>query len=154
VSEGPYNYQSGQISYGFGTQRAVSGRLSYQEGTLYGGTRRTAGFSSGRLELSTQLAIEPSASLNWVELPWAQFTGTVVSARQIFSVTPRMFVSALFQYNSSAHTLSTNARFRWEYQPGSELFVVYSDGRDTLPEGYPRLLNRAFVVKINRLFRF
>jgi hypothetical protein len=65
-----------------------------------------------------------------------------------------MFVSALFQHNSSTNTLSTNARFRWEYQPGSELFVVYSDGRDTLPKGFPELINRAFVVKINRLLRF
>ena len=37
---------------------------------------------------------------------------------------------------------------------GSELFVVYSDGRNTVPKGFPRLLNRAFIVKINRLFRF
>ena len=65
-----------------------------------------------------------------------------------------MLVTALFQYNSSTKTLSTNARFRWEYQPGSELFVVYSDGRDTVPKGFPELMNRAFVVKINRLFRF
>jgi hypothetical protein len=49
---------------------------------------------------------------------------------------------------------SSNFRFRWEYHPGSELFVVYTDERDTLKPGYPDLKNRAFVVKINRLFRF
>ena len=38
--------------------------------------------------------------------------------------------------------------------PGSELFVVYTDERDTLVTGFPELKNRAFVVKINRLFRF
>ena len=65
-----------------------------------------------------------------------------------------MLVTALFQYNSSTKTLSTNARFRWEYQPGSELFVVYSDGRDTVPKGFPELMNRALVIKINRLLRF
>ena len=37
---------------------------------------------------------------------------------------------------------------------GSELFVVYSDGRDTVPKGFPQLLNRAFIVKMNRLSRF
>ena len=45
-------------------------------------------------------------------------------------------------------------RFRWEYRPGSELFVVYTDERDTLKPGYPELQNRALVVKFNRLFRF
>ena len=66
-----------------------------------------------------------------------------------------MFVSALTQYNTSSRTLSINARFRWEYSPGSELFVVYSDARDTEDMGgFLPVVNRAFVVKINRLFRF
>ena len=47
-------------------------------------------------------------------------------------MTPRMFVAALVQHASSSHSLTTNLRFRWEYQPGSELFVVYTDGHDTL----------------------
>ena len=38
--------------------------------------------------------------------------------------------------------------------PGSELFLVYTDERDTLARDYPELGNRAFVVKINRLLRF
>ena len=104
--------------------------------------------------MSSQLAIEPIVSANWVTLPWGDFTSTVVSGRNTYTLTPRMFVSALFQYNSSTHALSTNARLRWEYQAGSELFVVYSDGRDTVPKGFPRLMNRAFIIKINRLFRF
>ncbi len=69
-------------------------------------------------------------------------------------MTPRMFVAALVQYSSSSSSLSTNLRFRWEYQPGSELFVVYTEGRSTLPLTGTELENRGFVVKINRLFRF
>ena len=111
-------------------------------------------FTSGRLELFSQLAVEPIALVNWVRLPWGDFTSTVVSGRIIYSLTPRMFVSALVQDNSSTKTLSINARFRWEYQPRSELFVVYSDGRDTASQGLPTLMNRTFVVKINRLFQF
>jgi hypothetical protein len=70
-------------------------------------------------------------------------------------MTPRMFVSALVQYASSTNSLSTNFRFRWEYQPGSEIFVVYTDGRDTAALlGRPTLQNRGIVIKANRLFRF
>ena len=50
---------------------------------------------------------------------------------------------------------SANLRLRWEYQPGSELFVVYSEGRSTLPPvGVEALQSRGFVVKVNRLFRW
>ena len=34
---------------------------------------------------------------------------------------------------SSPSSLSTNLRFRWKYHPGSEWFVVYTEGLDTLP---------------------
>jgi hypothetical protein len=69
-------------------------------------------------------------------------------------MTPLMFVSALLQYNSLGHTMAANVRLRWEYQPGSELFVVYNDQRDTLRSGFPDLMNRSFIVKVNRLWRF
>ena len=68
-----------------------------------------------------------------------------------------MFFSGLVQYNSSTDTVSSNLRLRWEYSPGSELFVVYTEARDTdplLPDRYAELRNRGLVVKVNRLFRF
>jgi hypothetical protein len=58
------------------------------------------------------------------------------------------------QYNSTAASLASNVRFRWEYLPGSEMFVVYNDQRDSRVSGFPDLQNRSFIVKINRLMRF
>ena len=76
-----------------------------------------------------------------------------MTGRATYTVTPRMSASALMQYNSTASTFNTNIRFRWEYQPGSDLFVVLTDNRDTLTTGFPALRNRAFIVKFTRLFR-
>jgi hypothetical protein len=69
-------------------------------------------------------------------------------------MTPFIFTSALLQYNSTNHTMAANVRLRWEYAPGSELFVVYNEERDTLAPRFPDLANRAFIVKVNRLLRF
>ena len=49
-----------------------------------------------------------------------------------------MLISSLVQYNADANSLSSSIRLRWEYTGGSELFVVYSDGRNTLPQRIPR----------------
>ena len=49
---------------------------------------------------------------------------------------------------------SLNVRFRWDYMPGSELFVVYTEGRDTSIPNVAALQNRGLVVKINKLLRF
>jgi hypothetical protein len=65
-----------------------------------------------------------------------------------------MLISSLIQVNVDAHTVNSSARLRWEYTGGSELFVVYSDGRDTRVRGVPDLQNRTLAIKITRLFRF
>jgi hypothetical protein len=154
VPVGGYTYNNLLTSYYFGNQRRMSGLASFQQGQLYGGTKRTVGLALGRAELTPQFSLEPSVSISWVDLPYGTFTTSVIAERTTFTFTPRMFVSALTQYSSSSHTFSTNARFRWEYRPASELFVVYSDGRDTLVGGYPALVNRALIIKATKLLRF
>jgi hypothetical protein len=71
-----------------------------------------------------------------------------------YTFTPRMFLSTLVQYNSSSDSFSANARFRWEYAPGSEIFLVYTEERDTQDfERFPVLSNRGLVLKVTRLLR-
>jgi hypothetical protein len=77
----------------------------------------------------------------------------VMTGRFIYMFGPRAFVSTLVQYNSDDGTLAANARLRWEYRPGSDLFVVFSDGRSTLERGSPKLQNRALTIKLTRFFR-
>ncbi len=86
-------------------------------------------------------------------LPHGDFKTTLLRTRADYAFSPRMFASALVQYNSTDQSFSTNVRFRWEYKLGSEFFVVYTDERDTRTPGYPGLKNRAFVVKVTRFFR-
>ena len=160
IPVGGYRFQDILATYRFGRQRVLSGNVIFQHGSFYGGEKTTVefglggGFGGGRLQITPQLAVEPGISLNRIELPQGRFTTELVTARTTYTVTPLMFLSALVQYNSSNASLGANVRFRWEYQPGSELFVVYNEQRDTLTPRYPELQNRAFVVKINRLFRF
>ena len=154
IPVGGYNFEDVRASFGLGQHRRFSGRLSAEHGSFFSGERTSVGFSGGRLELTSQFSVEPSISVNRIDLPEGRFTTRLVSTRTTYTVTPLMFVSALLQYNSSNDSLSTNVRLRWEYLPGSELFVVYNEQRDTLAPRFPELENRAFVIKINRLFQF
>ncbi len=157
IPVGGYDFQDYFVSYSMGAQRRLSGTLSLQRGDFFGGTITTAGYTRGRIEITPRFSFEPSVSVNRVELPQGAFTAKLATTRITFTLTPRMFFGGLLQYNSTRNTLSTNLRLRWEYQPGSELFVVYNDQRDTelmSARGFPMLENRAFVVKFTRLFRF
>ena len=94
-------------------------------------------------------------SFNWIDLPQGRFHTKLVATRTTYTISPLMFVSALIQYNSSNNGLSSNVRLRWEYQPGSELFVVCNEQRDMLaPRAVRGLENRALIIKITKLFRF
>jgi hypothetical protein len=154
VPIGAYEADNARLAFRFGQQRRVSGTAAVEYGTFYGGDKLAAGFTGGRMKIHMQLSIEPMVSINRVELPQGSFTTNLVGSRVTYTMTPLMFVSALIQYNSLANTASSNVRLRWEYRPGSELFVVYNDQRNTLDPGFPALMNRTFIVKVNRLFRF
>ena len=151
---GGYDYASVRTGYNFGRQRQASANVSVEHGTFYNGHKTTLSIRSGRLNLSPQLSVEPTVSVNRVDLVEGAFTTNLFGARVTYTMTPRMFVSTLVQYSSSSSTAATNVRLRWEYRPGSELFLVYNEQRDTLTRGFPQLANRALILKINRLFRF
>jgi hypothetical protein len=153
IAAGGYTFNDVTISYQRGLQRRVSGTVSVQRGQFYDGTLTAVGYTGARVSILKQWSAEPSVSINDVKLPAGNFRTTLIRSRSDYGFSPRMFASALIQYSSSDRAFSSNLRFRWEYLPGSELFVVYTDERDTLNRGFPDLKNRAFVVKINRLLR-
>jgi hypothetical protein len=154
IPAGGYDFNDVTVSYQLGQQRRLNGTLSLQRGEFYDGTITAYGFTGARYAILKQWSVEPSIQINDVELPHGNFTTKLLRARTDYGFSPRMFASGLLQYSSSGNVFSSNLRFRWEYRPGSELFIVYTDERDTTRPGYPDLKNRAFVVKINRLFRF
>jgi hypothetical protein len=165
IPSGGYTFSDVALAYQFGAQRRISGTISVTAGDYYNGTIRsvTAGpgaLSPARISIFTRLSVEPTVSLTRIKLPTGAFTTKLARARVDYGFSPLMFASGLVQYSSADRAFSTNVRFRWEYLPGSELFLVYTDEHDTTEERFATpttvrgLKNRAFVVKINRLLRF
>jgi hypothetical protein len=154
VPIGGYNFSDAQVSYAWGQQRRASGTVALQRGHFYDGDILAVSYSGARVSVLKQWSAEPTISVNRVRLPSGDFTTRLVRLRSDYAFSPRRFVSGLVQYNTADNSFSSNFRFRWEYLPGSELFVVYTDERDTGFPGFPGLKNRALVVKINRLVRF
>jgi hypothetical protein len=151
---GGYDYQTFSAGYNLGQRRRASAQLSVEHGTFYSGRKTSVGISRGRVNVSSQLSFEPTYTVNRVTLAEGSFTSHLTGARVTYTMTPLMFASALVQYPSDGHVVSTNARLRWEYRPGSEVFVVYNEERDTLGRRFPLFVNRAVIVKVNRLLRF
>ena len=152
VPAGNYRFARSGVRFWFGTHRAVSGYVRYEFGDFFGGTRQEVGYW-GRAEVNRRFSMEPNLSFNWITVPAGEVRAQVSRLRATYTVSPRSFVGALVQYNSAAQLFSANLRYRWEYSPGSDLFVVFSTNRDG-DDGLSGLTDRALVVKFTRLFRF
>jgi hypothetical protein len=151
---GSYRYHTTRIAYTLAQRRRVSARMAVEHGRFYSGGKTTLTVSRGRVNVSPQLSIEPVYALNRLTLAEGAFTSHLAGTRLTYAMTPLMFASALVQYRSDGRIAATNARLRWEYRPGSELFLVYNEERDTLSRSFPALTNRTIVFKMNRLLRF
>lgn len=155
IPVGGYDYHTTHVEYQGGQQRKYSGTVLFETGTFYSGTRTSFGVSGARVQVTPQMSLEPSMQVDRVDLKEGSFTAKVARARATYTLTPRIYVSGIVQYNSTNKSVGSNLRFRWEYRPGSEVFVVYTDDYDTVDRaGVDALRNRAFVIKVNRLLRF
>jgi len=154
ISKGEYTFPDVKMDYTFGPQRPYSGNLSVRRGEYYGGNVTSLGMSRARMEITPQLSLQPSISFNWLSLPQGQFDQHVAITRLNYTLTPRAYVSTLVQYNSRSNTLSGNFRLRWEWAPGSEVFIVYTEDRDTdIFDRWSQMENRGLIIKVNRLFQ-
>ena len=155
---GGYNFTDVQAAYSIGQQRRVNGTLAVRRGAYFGGGLTSVELTQGRIAVLPKMSVEPTVSFNWIDTPYGAFQTNLAVTRVNYAFNPRMFFSGLMQYNSASNSFGSNLRFRWEYSPGSELFVVYTDDHDVtgslLPDRGWDLRNRGFVVKINKLFRF
>jgi hypothetical protein len=153
IPVGGYSFTDAQLGYNFGQQRLLSGNVSLTRGQFYDGDITTLAVSQGRVTVTKRFSLEPSVSISKVNMPHGDFVTRVLRSRVDYGFSPRMFASAFLQYNYTDRTFSSNLRYRWEYRPGSEFFVVWTDEQDTRARGLA-LRNRAFVVKATRLLRF
>ena len=154
VPPGGYGFRDVTASLSLGLQRRASGNLSVQRGSFYTGDKTTVALRGGRLNVSNRLSLEPTLSFNWIDLPESSFRSDLAVTRVNYAFTPRMFLGGLVQYSSGSKSFSTNLRLRWEYRPGSELFIVYTESRDTaVLNGSSELENRGLTVKLNYLLR-
>jgi hypothetical protein len=154
IPVGEYEFNTYRLGFILGRQRRVSGNAAVEWGPFYNGDQTSVTLSQSRVSLTPALSVEPTYTLNKIELDQGRFTHNLFGSRITYTMTPLMFASALVQYNSATGSVSTNARLRWEYQPGSELFVVYNEDRNTSSLGVQGLSTRSIIVKVNRLFRY
>jgi hypothetical protein len=146
LAGGRYEWSSVNLRLSSFNGRTVQGTLSGEIGDFWSGTKRSATLS-GNLRPSPNLSLEPSYSLNDVELPEGSFTTHLAGLRTNLSVTSSFLTSAFVQYNSSGDLAAVQVRFNYIFRQIDNIYLVYN--LTTFTDGeYDGLSNSSLVLKV------
>jgi hypothetical protein len=146
---GGYSWTSYSAGFNSNSAKRVYGSLSGEAGGYYNGDRQSVR-AAVNFQLGRTLLFEPNYTKNWITLPGRPtYVTNTLNFRVSQSFSPDLFVKAFTQYNDERRTASFNLLFWYIYKPGSDLYIVYNEGRETdLPDRWSRPRNRSLAVKM------
>ena len=137
---------------------------NFSKGAFFSGDIQTINVKAG-VRSGSQFLLATRYIRNNVSLPLADFT-TNLSVWQVnYSFTPKSYIQALIQYNSTIKQIGANIRFALLRTSNTGLFVVYNSKFDTLgfdphensflgPRSLRHTLDRVLLAKFTYLLDF
>ncbi|WP_425155242.1 DUF5916 domain-containing protein [Candidatus Palauibacter sp.] len=160
INPGEYWFHEADLSWRLSRGGLLRGELGGSVGSFYDGRRASLQLSPA-VNLSSHLELRPSYDINRFEFPGqSPLTTHLARIRVDYSLDTHLSFSALAQYNSTVDQTTVNARFRYHFHEGVDLWVVYNEGyhMDRTNGGIdPRLpfsAGRALMVKYSHTFTF
>ncbi|MDH3733220.1 MAG: carbohydrate binding family 9 domain-containing protein [Gemmatimonadota bacterium] len=150
IPVGAYDFREGSVSYSASPGRVLTGRVILTGGGFFDGTRRTVG-AELLWKPSYHLSIDVSASYNDISLPGGDVTANIYGVRTDYGFSTKLFLSAFVQYNAAVDQVVANVRFNFLHSPLSDLFLVYTERRDT---ALGEMLERVLTAKLSKSIGF
>jgi hypothetical protein len=152
IPAGDYDTNQFHVSFESSPKRRWNVRFGTMFLGFFSGTRRGFSLRLGYV-VSPHFSFDTNYQFNRVELPVGTLTTELTTLRVNILFNTRLFVNGLIQYNSETDQLSANIRLNYRYSPGSDIFLVLNETRDTIGGTYPAR-NRAVALKMTKLFHF
>lgn len=146
VEAGEYNNREAQIIIITNPSKPVYFNTRTVLGGFFGGNRASNSVTMGA-RTGDKFNSEFSYLRNDVNLIDGAFSTDILRSRLTYSFTPRIYLTSLIQYNSTANAWSMNMRFGLLQQANTGLFVVFNMFDDRLGNE-----NQSFTIKYSRLF--
>ncbi len=151
VPAGSYVFSTWHVHADTAPARLVSANLDFQYGKYFGGTL---------LQTDVTLNLNPNETISTglrhvmqqMKMPGGNVTIHIGSIDTSLNFTPDMYVRAQLQYDNISKNFELSFRYRWEFQPGSELLVVLGDDA-TLSSFYYQSHTSQFSVRLGKTFR-
>ncbi len=149
IPVGDYVFGSISVDFSSDLSRMFSGSLGLRVGEFFDGHQDS--YQAGlRFQLGARFSTDVSWEHDDVDLPSGAFSTDLANTIIKYSFSPRMFLNALIQYNSTLDEISSNIRFNFIYKPLSDFFLVYNERRATDGE----VIERVLIAKLTYVFDF
>jgi hypothetical protein len=151
VPAGEYTFSTLHFRTETAPGRLLSGVFDFQIGGFYGGKL---------LQTDTTVNLNPNDTLMFsarhimqqISMPTGNLAIHIASLDTSVNFTPDMQLRGQVQYDNIGKNLELSLRYRWEFQPGSELLVVLGDDA-TLSGRYYQSHVSQFSVRLGKTFR-
>ena len=151
VPIGEYDHKESQIVVMTNPRKALSGSVTSRIGGFYGGDRNSTEVKAS-YRFVEALTSELSWSNNRIELPVTNgdFEVNVARLRLSYSLSPKVLLQALMQYDDRSDVTALNLRFSWLQTANSGLYLVHNE-LDTDEFIGPLEKRRELVIKYSRV---
>jgi len=147
------------VSASFQSDRGkdIAGHIGLQYGTYY--TGKNFGFSmQANITRIPRLRMELDYRYNFVDLPDGRFHTNTYGIRIFYYLNTELYFKAYLQLNddklmyAGQEKVVSNLMLRWIYSPGSNIYLVYNDGR-MLGLAATEIINRTLLLKVTFFWR-
>lgn len=157
VPVGSYTFFRFGASYHVSHTRLFQVRPRVEVGTFFDGWQATVAVSPVWY-VSPHLELAGSYLYNRIRFPDRdqRFDAHLARLRIGTALNTKVSTNAFIQFNSAAHTVSANVRFRYNFREGNDLWLVYNEGmntdRDRLAPTLPFTSARTILLKYTYTF--
>ena len=102
---------------------------------------------------SIYFEITTSYEANFIELPTGKVDIHLGTADVVVNFAPDMQLALQAQYDNISENFGFSARYRWEYQPGNEIFVGVGQSAVIDNLGFVAQATQA-TIRVGHTFRF
>lgn len=142
-----YHWAFVGATYRSDSRRAFFFDVGFETGGFYNGDRRQFSFGLNyRLQPWGNFGVRFVRNDLKFPDPWGQTQLTLIGPKIEVNFSRNLYWTTFLQYNTQRDNFNINSRLQWQFQPLSNLFIVYTDNYAIEMWG-PK--NRALVVKVN-----
>ena len=152
VAPGTYPQWIRSIWFTSDRKRAATLEWYYDWYDFMGGKRTWIGGNSG-IRPNNRLNIYMVYSYSKIDHPTGRLISNIIGNRITYAFTTDMFIKSYVQWNELDKKVSSNFLFYYQYRPGTDLYLVYNESRDSYLANVIGIRDRSLVLKCTYFFR-